>query len=122
MPAVSDSDTEVCFSCGACCFGPENYVQVFDEDLENLTADQVARLTVSSTLPADPRKPGGSEPGRFMRMENGHCAALDRSGGKFRCSIYAARPMVCAAYQMYAAESACPPRDSKDVRAAAPSA
>mgnify|MGYP005820382823 CR=1 FL=1 len=32
----------------------------------------------------------------YMRMEGGHCAALEiTEGGRFVCSVYAARPATC---------------------------
>ena len=87
----------ICFTCGRCCFGPREYVQVFEEDLPALGPALVERYTVLS----------GDK--RFMRMEAGHCAALDCSNGEFRCSIYEQRPIVCRAYKFGGAQSLCPP-------------
>ncbi len=99
-PLISDDsdDTALCFSCGRCCFGPTRYVQVFDDDLTTLGPALAEKFVV----PAE-------EKDRFMRMEQGHCAALDTSGGQFRCGIYEQRPLICRVYKMYGAQSACPP-------------
>lgn len=103
------ADSEVCVGCGRCCHGPANYVQVFDEDLPLFTPEMLAKLVVLSTVPVDQRPVGATGKERFMRMENGHCAALDTRGGKFVCSIYAQRPILCRVYKMYASYAVCPP-------------
>jgi Fe-S-cluster containining protein len=72
-------------------------VQVFDEDLAALGPLVSARLVV------------GTGADRFMRMEGGHCAALDLSNGRFTCSIYEQRPLICRVYQEQGADSLCPP-------------
>jgi Fe-S-cluster containining protein len=86
-----------CSTCGRCCFGPRDYVQIFDEDLPTLGDRLRDAFAVRS----------GSK--RFMRMENGHCAALERSGDRFRCAIYERRPLVCRVYEVGAATSFCAP-------------
>jgi Fe-S-cluster containining protein len=96
---VSDA-TAVCFSCGRCCFGQTDYVQVFDDDLKELGAELADRLVAAPVGPNE----------RFMKMQDGHCAALDTSGGQYRCSIYEQRPLICRVYKMYASSSACPPQ------------
>ncbi|MHB8877298.1 MAG: YkgJ family cysteine cluster protein [Myxococcaceae bacterium] len=95
----SEDTTSVCFSCGRCCFGPREYVQLFKEDLSLLGPELADRLVAK-----------GDDGRSFMRMEQGHCAALDCSNGQFRCSIYEQRPLICRVYQLYGADSACPPR------------
>ena len=75
-------------------------MQVFDEDLAAFGAERAARF-----IENDGEK-------RFMRMEDGHCAALDLSGGLFRCSIYEVRPLICRVYQEQGAGSACLPSPS----------
>lgn len=79
-----------CLNCGACCFSAaENYVPVTGNDWTRLgpDADKWA-VFVSNRV--------------FMRMKQGHCAALQleapREGGgtsRFVCSIYETRPQVC---------------------------
>lgn len=103
------TETAVCLSCGACCFGPANYVQVFPDDLAQLSEEQRKRLVVLSTVAVDDRPPGATGDELFMRMEKGHCAALDTRGGQFKCSIYEQRPLLCRVYKMYASYAACPP-------------
>jgi Fe-S-cluster containining protein len=103
------AETKVCLSCGACCFGPANYVQVFPDDLARLSEEQRKKLVVLSSVAVDQRPPGHTGDELFMRMENGHCAALDRSGGKFTCSIYEQRPLLCRVFKMYASYAPCPP-------------
>lgn len=73
-----------CLSCGACCFAPgERYVRVTGDDHARL-GDAAERLTVF----IDNRC--------YMRMQDGHCAALSvRADGSFVCSVYEARPDVC---------------------------
>ena len=72
-------------------------MQVFDQDLQLLGPELAERLVV-----------GDVEKERFMRMEDGHCAALDTSEGLFRCTIYEQRPVICRVYKMYGPSSACP--------------
>jgi Fe-S-cluster containining protein len=36
-------------------------------------------------------------------------AALDLSGGQFRCTVYQDRPLICRAYKFHGAQSVCPP-------------
>ena len=86
-----------CLTCGRCCFGATRYVQVFDEDLAALGPEAAERLVV------------GTGKDRFMRMEGGHYAALDLSGGKFTCTVYEKRPLICRVYQEQGADSMCPP-------------
>jgi uncharacterized protein len=73
-----------CLSCGACCFGPgPRYVRVTGDDHRRL-GDEAERLTQFI------------EHRCYMRMEDGHCAALSiEASGRFVCSVYAGRPEVC---------------------------
>jgi len=75
-----------CQRCGACCFsaGP-HFVRVTGADWARLGAD-AERLAHFA----------GRGHEAFMRMRDGHCAALDvRSGGEFFCTIYERRPQTC---------------------------
>jgi Fe-S-cluster containining protein len=73
-----------CLSCGACCFGTgERYVAVSGDDHARL-ADEGEGLTVFIGNRC------------YMRMEHGHCAALELcADGTFVCGVYALRPTVC---------------------------
>ncbi len=97
MSLTSDT-TPLCFTCGRCCFGQTKYVQVFDEDLATLGPELAERFVVAA-----------EEKDRFMRMEEGHCAALDTSHGQFRCGIYEQRPLICRVYKLHGKDSLCPP-------------
>lgn len=98
VPSLIPDTTPLCFSCGRCCFGPTKYVQVFDEDLGALGPALAEKFVVTA-----------AEKDRFMRMEDGHCAALDTSNGQFKCGIYEQRPLICRVYKLHGKESACPP-------------
>ncbi len=79
-----------CLECGACCFGGEAYVRVTGADW--------SRLGVEVEHWAEFR-----DHRAFMRMVDGHCAALviepadTRTGtvARFVCAIYAQRPQTC---------------------------
>lgn len=97
---MSQSSADIaatCISCGRCCFGQTRYVQVFDDDLATLGPELAEQFVVAA-----------EEKDRFMRMEEGHCAALDTSKGLFRCTIYEQRPLICRVYKMYGKDSLCP--------------
>jgi Fe-S-cluster containining protein len=78
-------DVPECVECGTCCFStlPE-YVRVFGGDWERM--DDVAHTYVSFD---------GNR--AFMRLEDGHCAALvlEPAGRRYVCAIYPVRPDVC---------------------------
>ena len=74
-----------CLECGTCCHSDlVTYVRVLGDDHARL-GDDAERLShfVGNRC--------------FMRMEDGHCAALVVEQGKFVCSVYAQRPEVCRA-------------------------
>jgi uncharacterized protein len=73
-----------CVHCGACCFSPsERYVQVSGDDHARL-GDAAEMLTQFIGHRC------------YMRMESGHCAALQvRTDGTFLCSVYEQRPSLC---------------------------
>ncbi len=73
-------------------------MQVFDDDLKTLGPELAERLVVEAP-----------EADRFMKMADGHCAALDTSSGQFRCTIYEQRPLICRIYKLHGQESLCPP-------------
>lgn len=81
---MPDAHTPPCLTCGACCFGTsDRYVPVSGDDHARL-ADGAERRTqfIGNRC--------------FMRMHQGHCAALELSqDGRFVCSVYQQRPQVC---------------------------
>jgi uncharacterized protein len=81
-------DSDACRRCGVCCFSAaEQYVAVTGNDWSRLgaLAERVAHFIGHRA---------------FMRMANGHCAALSlrrTASGQpdFVCTIYDQRPQVC---------------------------
>ena len=74
-----------CLTCGTCCFSYlENYVRVTGDDHARLGdhAESLVRFDGNQA---------------FMRMTDGHCAALtiDRENARFVCSVYELRPRTC---------------------------
>lgn len=83
--SVEDPVPDDCTSCGACCFSlAPDYLRVFGSDYERLAAD-AERFThfIGNRV--------------YMRLEDGHCAALQivAETGRFACGIYERRPDVC---------------------------
>jgi Fe-S-cluster containining protein len=72
-----------CQTCGACCFGPEQYVSVTQADLCRFDKRSESRYVF---------KKGGRV---WLRMTQGHCASLRARQGHFSCRIYGIRPTVC---------------------------
>jgi Fe-S-cluster containining protein len=74
-----------CLACGTCCFSQlDTYVRVTGDDFERL-GDRAEALTAFVENRA------------YMRMVDGHCAALsvDRAARRFVCTVYDARPTTC---------------------------
>ncbi|MDB6168863.1 MAG: hypothetical protein JWM88_1727 [Verrucomicrobia bacterium] len=77
-----------CLRCGACCFSPtDRFVRVTGSDWERLgpAADRLAHFIGHRA---------------YMRMSDGHCAALEIRRGQagaaeFFCTAYGNRPQVC---------------------------
>ena len=72
-------------ACGTCCFSLlPNFVRVTGADHFRL-AERADELVWFDGIRA------------FMRMAEGHCAALvlDAGSGRFVCRVYADRPQVC---------------------------
>lgn len=81
----SQTESPDCLSCGACCFSNlSDYVRVSGEDYARL-GDAAEALTQFDGNRC------------YMRMEDGHCAALqlDRTSGRFVCAVYERRPETC---------------------------
>ena len=80
MPEVPE-----CLACGACCFSElEAYVRVTGDDYARLGA-RVEELVWFDGNRA------------YLRMVEGHCAALEVDGrsGRWVCNAYEARPQIC---------------------------
>ena len=93
-------ETYDCTSCGACCFGRRDYVQVFPDDLARLGTARAAEFVApaSGEIPASVGRE--SEPKRFMKMTHGHCSALRTDvPNRFLCAVYEDRPMLCRALE-----------------------
>lgn len=72
-----------CLQCGACCFGDgARYVPVTGDDHARL-AERSQELTVFHGNRC------------YMRMLDGHCAALQIEAGRFVCGAYTTRPDAC---------------------------
>lgn len=80
MPALPD-----CVACGTCCFSQlETYVRVTGDDHARLGghAEELVRFEGNRA---------------YMRMEDGHCAALvvEPETRRFLCGVYELRPATC---------------------------
>jgi Fe-S-cluster containining protein len=89
-----------CPTCGACCFGRRAYVQVFAHDAARLGPERAAAYVappVGTILASVGRD---AEPLRFMKMTEGHCAALCITPpNRFLCDVYEDRPTLCRALE-----------------------
>ncbi len=72
-----------CQTCGACCYGGDAYVSVTGPDADRMSRGTRARMVVRH----------GER--RYLRMLNGHCAALRARRGHYACRIYDERPTPC---------------------------
>jgi uncharacterized protein len=84
---TTPADVPQCLSCGACCFSQlEQYVPVSGDDHARLE-EAAEQLVVFHGNRA------------FMRMHDGHCAALQvevgPSGFQAVCAVYERRPNTC---------------------------
>ncbi len=89
IDADRDASLPACLECGACCFStlPEA-VRVTGDDHDRLGDDDAARFAVFIGHRC------------YMRIEDGHCAALEVTPeGAFACRVYARRPEVCRAVE-----------------------
>lgn len=80
---ASDSVTFDCLTCGACCYGPAEYVSVKASDLDRMGRSTAGRYVIRRRERA------------FLKMRMGHCAALQARQGHFTCRIYGERPEPC---------------------------
>ncbi len=89
-----------CMSCGRCCFGEGNYVQVFAPDAVRLGAARTAEYVATPVGEIQASVGRDAEPERFMRMSQGRCAALRSAGANcFSCAVYEDRPTLCRALE-----------------------
>ena len=72
-----------CQVCGACCYGPAQYIAVVETDLLGMCRDTRARMVVRHGERRD------------LRMVNGPCAALKASPAYYECRMYDERPVPC---------------------------
>lgn len=99
---MSSSPNEYdCVACGRCCYyNKPDYALLYPEDIEAFGPAALAKYTAKSTLSGASLRPGDRSSDIFMRMENGHCCALDVvPGATYTCSIYEHRPLLCEMYQ-----------------------
>jgi Fe-S-cluster containining protein len=90
-----DLDPPECLACGVCCFSAlPQYVPVTGDDYARLDDAAAAALVV------------WEENRAYMRIEDGHCAALrlDAEARRFVCTIYEARPATCRALERGSAQ------------------
>jgi hypothetical protein len=83
---IAQSDVPECTACGTCCFSTlPHYIRVFGVDWERMSE----RARTFASFDDDARC--------YMRIEDGHCAALviDPVARRFTCSIYEERPDCC---------------------------
>jgi Fe-S-cluster containining protein len=87
-------------TCGACCFGKRDYVQVFADDAARLGLARTAEL-VAPAIGEIPASVGReSELKRFMKMTRGRCIALNTAKpDHFLCTVYQDRPVLCRALE-----------------------
>ena len=73
------TETYDCTTCGACCFGARDYVQVFPHDAQALGPERTDQLVAPPVgeSPASMGRP--PEPQQFMKMNDGHCIALRKT-------------------------------------------
>jgi hypothetical protein len=74
-----------CRSCGVCCFSTlDRYLRLSGDDYARLGDDAETKARFIENR-------------AYMRIVDGHCAALriDRGSGTFLCTIYDRRPRVC---------------------------
>ncbi len=72
-----------CQTCGACCYGPDDYVTVVSTDRLRMRVQTQARYVEQRGDRA------------WLKMLHGHCAALRARQGHFSCRMYGERPNVC---------------------------
>ncbi|HVN33284.1 MAG TPA: YkgJ family cysteine cluster protein [Thermoanaerobaculaceae bacterium] len=93
-------ETYDCTTCGACCFGKRDYVQVFAHDAARLGASRTAELVAPAVGEIAASVGREAEPKRFMKMTHGRCIALRTPApNRFLCAVYEDRPLLCRALE-----------------------
>lgn len=98
----SSSRTEYdCVACGRCCYyNKPNYALLYPEDIVAFGPARLAKHTTKSTLSGESLRAGEDGSEIYMRMENGHCCALNVTPGvSYTCSIYEDRPLLCRMFE-----------------------
>lgn len=96
MSALSDNYD--CITCGACCYGRRDYVQVFPDDAARLGPERTAEFVADAVAEIPASVGRAAEPQRFLKMVDGHCAALRiEPPNRFTCDVYEDRPVLCRA-------------------------
>lgn len=95
FPNQADQAPRDCQSCGACCFsGAERYVRVTGSDYSRMGASVDTYVHFLENR-------------AYMRMTDGHCAALVVLGaGRYACQLYDTRPTICRELQRGSPECA----------------
>jgi Fe-S-cluster containining protein len=89
-----------CTTCGACCRGKRDYVQVFADDVARLGAVRTAELVAPAVREIPASVGRAAEPQRYMKMTHGTCVALRTvEPNRFLCAVYEDRPMLCRALE-----------------------
>ena len=90
-----------CVTCGRCCFyNKPNYVLLYHEDILEFGPAWLANFTAISTLSGAALRAGEDGSEVYMRMENGHCCALEVTPSvRYACSIYQKRPLLCRMFE-----------------------
>lgn len=86
-----------CVACGRCCYyNKPDYALLYPEDIVAFGPAGLAKHTTKSTLSGEFLRAGEDGTEIYMRMENGHCCALNVTPGvSYICSIYENRPLLC---------------------------
>ena len=94
-------DEYACVACGRCCYyNQPSYVLLYPEDIEVFRLAGIEGLTVKSALSGEACRAGEDGSEIYMRMENGHCCALDVTPGEsYKCSIYPDHPLLCRMFE-----------------------
>jgi Fe-S-cluster containining protein len=97
----STSNDYDCVACGRCCYESNpDYAFLYPEDIAAFGPAGLARYTTKSKRSHESLRPGEDGSEIYMRMENGHCCALNVNPGvSYTCSIYENRPLLCRMYE-----------------------
>jgi Fe-S-cluster containining protein len=90
-----------CIACGRCCYyNKPDYALLYPEDIVAFGPAGLAKHTTKSTLSGKSLRPGEDGSEIYMRMENGHCCALEVTPDvSYTCSIYEGSPLLCRMFE-----------------------